>query len=287
MVLARILFGAAFTLAASYSIGRVCLWRVPAPRVMALPTGGAILSLCIYLLLLLGVAVETAFVALGICAALPLLWRDKRPRCPEKREPVDGVTRWLLTGALSAYGVLYLVNALAPETQPDAAYYHLGLVSEYLRLGTFPDRIDFYEILPQGMEMLYLFAFAFGEHPAAKLVHFAFLVATGPVLVALGRKLGISDTTCWIAVALYWLSPVVGISGTCAYTDAALALSILACFYFLLEWRDQAKSHYLVLAGLMAGFCYTIKLNALLVPALAILFVLVELRRYPRLALAR
>src|SRR5262249_29778972 len=86
---------------------------------------------------------------------------------------------------------------------------------------------------------------------------------------------------------LYWLSPVVGISGTCAYTDAALALSILACFYFLLEWRNQAKSHYLVLAGLMAGFCYTIKLNALLVPALAILFVLVELRRYPRFALAR
>ena len=56
------------------------------------------------------------------------------------------------------------MHALAPEIQPDAIGYHLGLVAQYLRLGKFPDRIDFYGILPEGMEMLYLFAFAFGEH---------------------------------------------------------------------------------------------------------------------------
>ena len=65
---------------------------------------------------------------------------------------------------------------------PDALYYHLGQVAEYSRLGKFPAHIDFYNVLPQGMEMLYLFAFAFGEHSAAKLVHFAFLVATCPML---------------------------------------------------------------------------------------------------------
>jgi hypothetical protein len=286
MFLLRILFGAAFTVAASCSLGRVCLWRIRAPRIMSLPVGAAVLSLCVFLLMLIEAANEISFLALGVCALLPLLLRDKRPRPEEKREPLDRVTVWLLIPILSAYGILYLVHALAPELQPDALYYHLGLVSEYFRLGTFPTRIGFYEVLPQGMEMLYLFAFAFGEHPAAKLVHFAFLIATGPVLLALGRRLGISDTVCWIAAALYWLSPVVGISGTCAYTDAALVCCILATFYFLIAWRDEARAVYLIPAGLLAGFCYAIKLNALLIPALAGLFVLIACRRNLKLALA-
>src|SRR5262249_26453023 len=119
-----------------------------------------------------------------------------------------------------------------------------------------------------------------------KLVHFALLVATGPILLAVGRKLKISATVCWIAAALYWISPVVGISGSCAYTDAALVCSILASLYFLLEWSERARRRYLIPAGLLAGFCYTIKLNALLVPALAVLFVLVRWRRNPKQALA-
>src|SRR5262249_23690096 len=287
MFLLRVLFGAAFTIAASYSLGRVCLWRMRPPRIMSLPVGAAVLSLCVFLLMLIEAANETSLLALGVCALFPLLLRNKRPRPQEKREPLDRVTVRLLIPILSAYGMLYLVHALAPELQPDALYYHLGQVSEYFRLGTFPDRIGFYEILPQGMEMLYLFAFAFGEHPAGKLVRFAFLIATGPVLLALGRKLGISDTVCWIATALYWLSPVVGVSGTCAYTDAALVCCILATFYFLFAWRDERATIYLIPAGLLAGFCYAIKLNALLIPALAGLFVLIESRRNPKLALAR
>src|SRR5205085_1727451 len=164
---------------------------------------------------------------------------------------------------------------------------HLGLVAEYFRLGTFPDRIDFYGILPQGMEMLYLFAFAFGQHSAAKLVHFAFLISTAPVLVAIGRRLGISDTVSWVAAALYLCAPVVGISGTCAYTDAALVCCILSTFYFLVAWRQEGEAKYLIPAGLLAGFCYAIKLSALLIPAFAFVFVLIECRRNPKLALAR
>jgi len=98
----------------------------------------------------------------GRLRAASSVWRDKRPTLAQHRESLDPVTRWLLIGVFTAYGVLYGVHTLAPEIQPDALYYHLGLVSEYFRLGTFPERIDFYDILPQGMEMLYLFAFAFG-----------------------------------------------------------------------------------------------------------------------------
>src|SRR5262249_31407628 len=141
MFLLRILFGSAFTIAASYSLGRVCLWRTRAPRIMSLPMGAAVLSLCVFILMLLEAANETSFLALGICALAPLLWRDRRPRPEQKREPLDRVTLGLLIPIFFAYGVLYLVHALAPELQPDALYYHLGQVSEYFRLGTFPDRI--------------------------------------------------------------------------------------------------------------------------------------------------
>ena len=144
MFLLRVLFGGAFTIAASYSLGRVCLWRMRAPRIMALPVGAAILSLCVFFLMLREAANEASFLVLGICALLPLLLRNRRPRPEEKREPFDRITLWLLIPILSAYGILYLVHTLAPELQPDALYYHLGLVSEYFRLGTFPARIGFY-----------------------------------------------------------------------------------------------------------------------------------------------
>ena len=79
MALARILLGAAFTIAASYSLGRLCLRRIPDPRIMALPVGAAILSLLVFLLLLTGAAFATSFLALGVCALIPQLWRPSLP----------------------------------------------------------------------------------------------------------------------------------------------------------------------------------------------------------------
>jgi len=287
MVLPKILFGGAFTIAASYSLGRLSLRPIRAPKVMALPLGAALLSLIVYIFLLLGIVDTIPFLILGVCALLPLLWRDRRPPVEEKHEPVDRTTAWILSVILAPYAVLYTVHALAPEMQPDAAGYHLGLVREYFRLGAFPDRIDFYGILPQGMEMLYLFAYAFGQHSAAKLVHFAFLIATAPVLVALGRRLGIPDRISWIAAALYLCAPVVGISGTCAYTDAALVTTILATIYFLIVWAQERDSRYLIPAGVLAGFCYAIKLNEIMIVGLAGLFVLFVARRSPKRAITQ
>ena len=74
--------------------------------------------------------------------------------------------------------LLYVVHALAPEIQPDAVTYHLGLVKEWNREGGFTPRVGFFEMLPQGLEMLFSMAFAFGGHSAAKLVHLAFVAAT-------------------------------------------------------------------------------------------------------------
>jgi hypothetical protein len=287
MDLAKILFGGGFTILACYSLGKLCLWRIRAPKVMALPVGAAIFSLCVYALLLAGSAGSGPLAVLGAGALLPLMRRDKRQSKVEPREPLDRITRWLLIGVFAAYGVLYVAHTLAPELQPDALYYHLGLVSEYARLGAFPDRIDFYGVLPQGMEMLYLFAYTFGGYSAAKLAHFAFLLVTPAIILAIGRRLGVSDRVSWIGAALYFCAPVVGVSATCGYTDGALVCAGLAVFFFLMAWRQEEKASYLIPAGLLAGFCYAIKVSALVVPALAACFVLIECRRNLRLSAAR
>ena len=241
--------------------------------------GAAILSTLVFALLLAGGASPPAFAVLGALALAPMLWRNPLRALPQKHEPIDRPTAWILSAILIPYGILYLVHALAPERQPDAVGYHLGLVAEHFRLGRFPDRIDFYGILPQGMEMLYLFAFSFGRHSAAKLVHFGFLIATAPVMVAIGRRLGIADSVSWIAAAFYLCAPVVGISGTSAYTDAGLVCSILSAFYFLLAWRQDGEARYLIPAGLLAGFSYAIKLSSLMMLPLAGIFVLLATRR--------
>ncbi|MGI8991988.1 MAG: ArnT family glycosyltransferase, partial [Bryobacteraceae bacterium] len=197
------------------------------------------------------------FLAGGLTLLAAPIW-FKPPATGASSEPIP----WPLWIVFGLYGALYLVNALAPEIQSDAAGYHLGLVSEYVRLHRFPRRIGFFEMAPQGLEMLFTVAFALGKHSAAKLVHFAFLAATVPLLRAVGRELHLSDSVSTIAAALYFCAPVVGVSGTSAYTDAGLVFFALLTMYFLLAKQWAA-------AGIASGFCFAIKFTGLLVALVA------------------
>src|SRR6185436_17141499 len=148
MQLAWIVLGGLLPLTVAYSLGKLCFRQ--APDVIALGVGAVIESLLVFGLLAAGVARPAAFVALGVIGLAPLAWHQPRPH------PL--LPRGIVTLVFVVYGLLYLIHALAPEIQPDAAAYHLGLVAEYARLGAFPDRVGFFEMLPQGMEMLFLFA---------------------------------------------------------------------------------------------------------------------------------
>jgi hypothetical protein len=280
LTLPSILFGAFFVLAIAWALGSACLYRLAVPRTITLAVGAALESGLVFLLLLAGVASPIAFVSLGAASvALLMRLRVRAPRLEEAvKAPADRVTVWLAGAALASYGALYLINAMAPEVEPDAAGYHLGLVSEYVRLGRFPSRVGFYEMMPQGLEMLFVPAFAFGRHSAAKLVHFAFLLATVPLLLRAGRRLQLPDRVAWAAAAIYFCAPVVGVSGASAYNDAALVFFVLATFYLLLVWRDTRDARYLAPAGITAGFCYAIKMPGIVVLPLAVAFVMVETR---------
>ena len=99
---------------------------------------------------------------------------------------------------------------------------HLMPAVESLRSGGFGDQISFYERLPQGMENLFAMAYSVGGSSAAKLVHLALFLATFPLLIEIGQRLGASLEVSAIAAAIYLCTPVAGVSGTSAFTDAAL-----------------------------------------------------------------
>jgi hypothetical protein len=274
-ILPSILFGAFFTLAVAWMLGNICLRRLPVPWTIALAVGAAAESSIVFLLLICGVGNRVSFILLGLIC-LPVYWwvgRGAARLADPVQARADGVSRYVAGAALACYGALYLINALAPELEPDAITYHLGLTSEYVRLGGFPHRVGFYEMLPQGLEMLFVPAFAFGRHSAARLVHCAFLLASVPLMLRIGRRLELPQAVVLAAAALYFCAPVTGITGTSAYTDAGGVFFTLATFYTLLVWRDTRDVRYLAPAGITAGFCYAIKFPGGLVAILAVLFV--------------
>ena len=256
-------------------LGNICLHRLAVPPAIALAVGAAAESSMVFVLLVFGVGNRVTFILLGtVCLAV--FWRlgrDAARLADPAKARADRVTLYLTGAALAFYGALYLINALAPELEPDARMYHLGLTAEYVRLGGFPSRVGFYEMLPQGLEMLFVPAFAFGQHSAARLVHCAFLLATVPLIWRIGRRLGLPEAAVLAAAALYFCAPIVGITGTSAYTDVGGVFFTLATFYVLLVWRDTRDVRYLAVAGITAGFCYAIKFPGGLVAILAVVYV--------------
>jgi hypothetical protein len=254
-----VLFGGLFTVAAGYAAGRLAFPGIALPLSVRLAAGSALLSHAVFLLLLLNAARWWVFLLLGVCLIGAAAVRTP-PRLPSL--PRIG---WLPLAVFAVYGAIYFIHASAPEIRPDGYTYHLGLPAEWLRTHRLTRRVGFYEMLPHGMEMLFMYAFAFGKHSAAKLVHFAMLAASVPLMLAIGRRLGLADWASAVGAGLYFCAPVVGTAGTAAYNDAALVLFALAAFYLLLAWVQERSGRYLIPLGLVAGFCYAIKPTGLLV----------------------
>lgn len=255
-----ILGGAGLTLAACLGSGRAVWPRAP-HWTLQLASGSALLGTVLFLLLWLQWAHPAVVVPLCLAASIPF-WRSLKPPAS------PGLPLWLLAPA-AAYGFYYLIHALAPEIQPDAAGYHLGLVAEWARQYGMSGRIGFYEMLPLGLEVLFYPAFLLGGHSAAKLVHFGYFLATVPLICWIGQKLHLHSHASFAAAGLYFLTPVAGISGTCAYNDAAAAFFPLAGFAAALSARESQPAWWH--AGLAGGFAYAVKMpGAVAAAALAL-----------------
>ena len=264
-----ILFGAGFTVAVSLALGKLML-RSFAIRlyrqeehVLAFVTGSACLSLVTFLLCALGAARKGIFLAIGIGVLAIAAWRGAHKPSGESLPPVPRFWKWIFGSLFSVFCVLYFFHAMAPEMSPDGVAYHLGLVSRYMRAHGF-ERIttNMYANLSQGVEMLFLFAFAFGRHSAAALTHFAFLVTLSFAMLCYSRRFGFPVAGVCGAL-LVFVSPVVGMDGSVAYNDVACSCIIFSVFYLAQIWSaDESSSGLLAPLGLVAGFGYAAKYTA-------------------------
>ncbi|MCC6536326.1 MAG: hypothetical protein IT162_02175, partial [Bryobacterales bacterium] len=184
----------------------------------------------------------------------------------ERLEPLPIFWRRLLWLA-APFTVLYLSTAMAPEASPDGAAYHLGLVAKYYReRAMVPVTTNIYAALSQGMEMLFLSAYAVGRHSAAALIHFTYLLALPWLLISFGRRYAMPGAGVGAALLVY-CSPVVGIDGVSAYNDVAAAAVWFSLFLVLRRMEEMPASPGLVvLAGVLGGSAYGMKYT--LAPAL-------------------
>lgn len=287
------LFGAGFTVAACYAAGSLLIdrLRVALRRDERIPLafvlGAACLHLAIFGVLAVHIAywpVLAAVLAGTIAAALATgAWRGAHTGSGEPVPPLSRNLRMVFGWCAGIFAILYLVNAWAPEASPDGAGYHLGLVARELRVHGFePMTNDLYAMLSQGVEMLFVPAFAIGRHSAAALVHFAFAVALALAILAYGRRLG----KPWAGAAgalLTFASPVVGADASAAYIDVAAAAIVFAVFYWTELWdeqRDEQREWRLLIpVGLLAGYAYAAKYTAFPIAIYALGFVAWRARR--------
>jgi len=274
-----VLFGALLTVTTSLALGKLLLRQLgirlyrQEEHVFAFVTGAVCLSAITFLLCALGAARKGVFLGVGLVALAIAVWRGMHRPVGEPLPPLRGFWKWLFGVPFAVFAVLYFFNAMAPEFSPDGSGYHLGLVARHLRTRGFARlTTNMYANLSQGVELLYLYAFAWGRHSAAALVHFAFLVTLPLAMLAYARRFGFAPAGVCGAI-LVFAAPVVGIDGTTAYNDVALACVLFTLFYLLQIWAAEPSPALLVPIGLLAGFCYAAKYTAFLAVAYALLFI--------------
>ncbi|MBV8846381.1 MAG: glycosyltransferase family 39 protein [Bryobacterales bacterium] len=274
------LLGAGLTSAACYSAGALLLDRLslklrrPERLPLAFVLGAACLHLAIFVVLTLQIAYWPVLVAL-LLAVIGLAVKAGSWRLSgEPAEPLPTRLKMVCAAVFAPFFVLSFFHALAPESSPDGAGYHLGFVAQYLREHGFqPITTNMYAALSAGVDLLFVPAFAIGRHSAGALVHFTFLVALALLVFAYGRRL--SKPWAGAAAAFFvFASPVVGMDGSSAYIDAAVAAIVFSVFYLLEIWEESRDNSVLIAIGLLSGYAYAAKYTAFVIVVYAAGFIL-------------
>lgn len=280
-----VLFGAALTILTSWSLGMLLLRALKLEfdqweeRLLAFMAGASCLSAVMFALSALRVVHHGVLwvVALAVIAyaAYAGVYRPSKKTLP----PLSNLWRVIFGAGFAVFTYFGFFNALAPEHSSDGMSYHLGEVLKYqhahgfLRITT-----DIYANLSQGIELLYLFAFDFGRHSAASVLHYFFLVALTFLIICYGKRIARPGVGAAAALITY-ACPIVLVDASSAYIDVALAAYVFTLFYALQAWDENRNPRMLILIGLFAGFCFEVKYTAFVAVPYAIGFVAWKLWR--------
>ena len=286
--LTGLLFGALFTVTTAWALGALVirklsltLYRVE-ERVLAFTLGSACLSAIVFLLCSVRLAHRGVFLGVGLAIIGYAVHSGVHRRMGKPLPPLSRPWHWVFVSIFGAFVLFYLTNAMAPEVSPDGLAYHLSFVAKYARAhGFVPITTNMYASLSQGAELLFLFAFEFGRHSAAALVHFAFWIALALMILCYGRRIG--RPQAGVAAAIFTcVAPVVALDGSVAYIDVAEAAVVFAVFYLLQIWDADRNPKLLAPIGILAGFAYAVKYTGGLAVLYSVGFVAWKLWRAKR-----
>lgn len=279
LIVLSILFGWLFTVATAWALGTLLLRKLSLifygweERLLAFLAGSAVLSAIVFVLCAARLAWKALFLLLGLAIIGYAIRYGAHRFRGNPFPPLSRLLRWAFLVPFAAFTYVYFFNALAPEGSPDGMAYHLGVIAKYQRAHGFV-RIttDIYASLSEGIELLFLFAFEYGRHSAAALVHFAFLLCLTFLVLCYGRRIG--RPAAGVAAAIFtYASPVVGFDGSIAYIDVGLAAVVFGLFYLLQIWDEDRNPKWLVPIAILAGFSYAVKYTAFIAVPYALGFV--------------
>lgn len=212
--------------------------------------------------------VAVALCVLGLVVALRARDAGTGSLADEGEPPARPARRWASAPLLVSLGVVLAVlalQALRPNVSWDANVYHLTLPRLMLEAGGWVDQeMLVYSHWPLGIDLLFGLGMAIDSYVTAKLLHFAFGVATLLAAARLTLSLGSGVTVAALASAAVLMNPVVQYEMRIAYVDLAQAFFLAtAALHVLAAHRakpDDCARH-LNLAGLCAAAVVSCKLN--------------------------
>ena len=230
ILLATALIAAASSLAGNVLLRslHIKLYRAEA-LFLGFVLGSAFLAATAFVMSLAGHARRGGFfVAAAVIIGISL-WRGGH-KLPAERLPATPLSwKFALWAVYLMFGGVYLSIALAPEASLDGSSHYVSQVAHWARqFGFAPGELR--QSAPDGVEMLFLFAYSIGHHSAAAMVELLFLFALPLGILAYARRLG-EPRAGVLAALLFFASSVVGRTGTIAAPDVAIACVTFACFY--------------------------------------------------------
>ena len=258
--------------AAGRRLCRLAGWRLSSLIERVVLAAGLGLALLAYLVWVVGMlGWLTAPVLWGVLLGLTILglpewppgWRIARAVMPTpKWRPQNGLTAILIGVVIVQTGLIVLRN-LAPPSAGDPLFYHLTVPRQYLYEG----RVVWWPIFcwnfPQLTEMLYTLALGTrGDIAAGSLGSMLALLCVGAVW-SLARRY-VSQTSAWLAAALFVTLPNFYTYATDVKVELALTIFLVLGWLTLLQWYEGRGHRWLVLVGLCAGLAASTKYQALL-----------------------
>jgi len=223
-------------------------------------------TLLLALLHLLYPAIAFGALAALLCATHRSIWRGAKGI----RDGVAGILAAqadegpFLLAVVLVFLSIGAVQGLAPAVQYDDLHYHLYSPLEHVAAHRFvllPDVIQSY--LYQGVEMLHTLAFLVGGEATAIFLNGSFGVLTALALAGFAGRL-FGRGTAWMSVLFWTTTPLIAWLGTTGYVDLDAAFFSFLCTIVAFGWMRRAEWRLAVLAGVLAGFALSAKLNAAL-----------------------